>query len=437
LEILCQTAPLLQSPPVWYVGGFEFQPMADVFLSNAANTDRPADKFMRNLWVHMTGPDRPGILGRVLDGVSELGLELTDVEQVAVGDLLILLFAVEAPADITEASEGLTYLARELGLQAELRNERRSKPDGDGMLLVVTVLGEPVPARAMAAVGNTLAGYSANVRRIETLARRRLHCIEILAKVDNPDHKNQLARDLLSVGARFDVDVSVQEEGLGRRAKRLVVMDVDSTLILAEQIDELAELVGAGKQVSEITHRAMNGELDFTGALKERVALLAGLPVERLPEVRDRLPYNPGIRSLVTVLKEMGYKIAILSGGFTYFVDQFKEELGLDYAYANELEFADGKLTGRTIGPIVDGQRKKELLKEIAEQEGVRLDQVIAIGDGANDLPMMGVAGLGIAFNAKPRVREMAPHNINRRGLDSILFLLGIREEEIERLEAR
>ncbi|MDH4228618.1 MAG: phosphoserine phosphatase SerB [Nitrospirota bacterium] len=391
---------------------------------------------MRNLWVHMTGPDRPGILGRLLDGVSDLGLELTDVEQVAVGDRLILAFAVDLPEHMTDAHEGLTFLARELGLTAELRNERRHPQRSDDLILVVTVLGEPVPARAMAAVGNTLAGYGANIRRIETLARRRLHCIEMLAVTD-ARHRKAVARDLLSVAARHDVDISVQDEGLDRRSKRLVVMDVDSTLIQGEQIDELATLVGAGEQVSRITHRAMNGELDFRGALRERVALLRGLPVDRLQEVRERLPYNPGVRSLVKVLREMGFRIAILSGGFTYFVDQFKQELGLDYAYANDLEVVDGKLTGETVGPIVDGQRKKELLAEIAESEGIRLDQVIAIGDGANDLPMMGIAGLGIAFNAKPRVREMAPHNINRRGLDSILFLLGIREEEIERVEAK
>lgn len=392
---------------------------------------------MRNLWVHFTGPDRPGILGRVLDGVAELKLTLTDVEQVAVADRLILALAVEAPPnDRASIYEALSFLGQELGLAVELRNEQRAgRPDGHTDL-VITVLGEPVNAGALAAVGTTLSEYGANVRRIETLARRRLHCVELLATAPEEKRK-ELKRALLAVSGRFDVDVSVQPEGLDRRAKRMVVMDVDSTLIQGEQIDELAMLAGVGDQVVDITHRAMNGELDFIGALKERVALLEGLPVSELPKVREKLPYSEGVRPMVQVLKDMGYKIAILSGGFNYFVDQFKEELGLDYAYANELEVVDGKLTGRTLGPIVDGQRKKELVKEIAASEGIRLDQVIAIGDGANDLPMMGTAGLGIAFNAKPRVREQAPHSINRKGLDSILFLLGIREEEIERVENR
>jgi len=390
---------------------------------------------MRNLWVHMTGPDRPGILGHVLEGVARLNLELTDLEQVAVGDRLILAIAVQAPTDIVDAHSGLTDLGKELGLSVELRAEIRPPQNAESMDLVVTVLGEPVPAHAVAEIGKTLSDYGSNIRRIETLARRRLHCVEMLATIDGT-RKKDLARALLSVGANHDVDISVQEEGLGRRAKRMVVMDVDSTLIQSEVIDELAIEAGIGDKVAEITHRAMNGELDFQGSLKERVALLEGLPTSALDTVHQRVDYSPGTHSLVKVLKEMGFKIAILSGGFTYFTDRFKNELGLDYAYANQLEISDGKLTGNTFGPIVDGPRKKELVKEIAAKEGIRLDQVIAIGDGANDLPMMGIAGLGIAFNAKPRVREMAPHNINRKGLDSILFLLGIREEEIEQVEA-
>lgn len=391
---------------------------------------------MRNLWVHMTGPDRAGILGRLLEGVAHLGLELTDVEQVAVGDRLILALAVRTPADVTDAHTGLTDLGNELGLSVELRDERRPAPAPDHALMVVTVLGEPVSAEGIASLGKTLARHGASVRRIETLARRRLHCIEMLALTPRAAEA-ALTRDLLAVAAGADFDVAVQEEGLGRRAKRLVVMDVDSTLIQAEVIDELAVAAGVGDEVAGITARAMNGELDFPGALRERVALLEGLPVSALDVVHGRIAYTHGARSLIKVLKEMGYRIAVLSGGFTFFTDRFQAELDLDYAYANELEVSDGRLTGRTVGPIVDGARKAELLKEIAEREQVRLDQVIAIGDGANDLPMMGLAGLGIAFNAKPRVREMAPYSINRKGLDAILFLLGIREEEIERVEAR
>jgi phosphoserine phosphatase len=391
---------------------------------------------MRNLWVHMTGPDRPGVLGRLLEGVADLGLELTDVEQVSVGDRLILVFAVRSPVELTDAHAGLSDLGNELGLTVELRDERRpATPDGH-VLMVVTVLGEPVPATGLAQVGQMLARHGANIRRVETLARRRLHCVEMLATVPLPAVAD-LTRDLLAVATGAEFDVAVQEEGLGRRAKRLVVMDVDSTLIQAEVIDELAAAAGVKEQCAAITLRAMNGELDFPAALAERVALLKGLPVSALEEVRGRIAYTEGARSLVRVLKEMGYRIGILSGGFTYFTDRFQAELGLDYAFANVLEVDGDTLTGRTAGPIVDGARKADLVREIAAREGIRLDQVIAIGDGANDLPMMGLAGLGIAFNAKPRVRQMAPYSINRKGLDAILFLLGVREEEIERVEAR
>jgi len=390
---------------------------------------------MRNLWVHITGPDRAGILGHFLAGVARLDLEVTDLEQVSVGDRLILAVGMRTPSELATAHHGLTELGNELGLSVELRDEVRETLSGDTMELVVTVLGEPVPSKALASVGQTLADFGANVRRIETLARKRLHCIEMLAVIP-AESKKAISRALLGAASDSGADVSVQEEGIGRRAKRMVVMDVDSTLIQTEVIDELANFAGVGERVANITARAMNGELDFKGALAERVALLKGLPESTMDKVAERLAYTQGARSLIKVLKGMDYKTAILSGGFTYFTDRFKDELGLDYAYANSLEIADGKLTGRTTGPIVDGQRKKELVKEIAAKEGIRLDQVIVIGDGANDLPMMGVAGLGIAFNAKPRVREMAPHNINRKGLDSILFLLGIREEEIKRLEA-
>lgn len=390
---------------------------------------------MRNLWVHITGPDRPGVLGHFLEGVAQLDLELTDLEQVSVGDRLILAVGVRAPSEIGIAHSGLTELGNELGLAVELRDEVRETRGRDTVDLVVTVLGERLQAKSLAQVGHTLGRFDANIRRVETLARRRLHCVEMLASA-NPETRRELSRALLAVAADHEVDISVQEEGLGRRAKRMVVMDVDSTLIQSEVIDELAAYAGVGDYVAGITARAMNGELDFQGALRERVALLKGLPESALAEVAKKLDYTQGARSLIKVLKGMDYKTAILSGGFTYFTDRFQAELGLDYAYANTLEVVDGALTGRTTGPIVDGQRKKELVREIAAREGIRLDQVIVIGDGANDLPMMGIAGLGIAFNAKPRVREMAPHNINRKGLDSILFLLGIREEEIERMEA-
>jgi phosphoserine phosphatase len=228
----------------------------------------------------------------------------------------------------------------------------------------------------------------------------------------------------------------VQKESLYRRAKRLVVLDMDSTLIQIEVIDELARLAGVGEQVAAITHRAMNGELDFRQALRERVALLQGLPAEALEQVYHDLPFTSGARTLIRILRRLGFKTAVISGGFDFFTDRLKAELGLDYAYANALEIVDGQVTGRVTGPVVDGQRKAELLEEIAAGEGIALSQVIAIGDGANDLPMLGRAGLGIAFNAKARVREQADYHISQNRLDSILYLLGIAEWEMAELSA-
>lgn len=389
---------------------------------------------MGAIWAHMSGPDRPGILGHLLDGVAALGLTPTDVEQVAVGDHLALALALDVPDGIPDPGAALKDLAGTLGLAVVLQDGGRPAPDASRVSLVVHVLGEPVPARALAALGHTLAARGASVRGVETVARRRLHCVEMRVACPR-DARDTLPRELLAVAAAAGVDVAVQSEGVRRRAMRLLVMDVDSTLIQAEVIDELAEKAGAGAQVAEVTRRAMNGELDFAQALAERVALLKGLSEADLEAVYQAIRLTPGAEVLVRVLQEMGFRIAILSGGFTYFTDRFRARLGLDYAYANTLEVADGRLTGRTLGPVVDGARKAQLLAEIAEREKVRLDQVIAVGDGANDLPMMALAGLGIAFNAKPRVRERAPTSITAKGLDAILFLLGVREEEIDRLE--
>jgi phosphoserine phosphatase len=243
-----------------------------------------------------------------------------------------------------------------------------------------------------------------------------------------------MTRQLLAEGAGLGIDIAVQKENLYRRAKRLVVLDMDSTLIQIEVIDELARLAGVGEQVAAITERAMNGELDFQQALRERVGLLKGLSAGALEQVYRDLPFTPGAKNLIRILRRLGFRTAVISGGFDFFTDRLKAELGLDYAYANDLEIVDGLVTGQVVGAIVDGQRKAELLAEIAEREGITLSQVIAIGDGANDLPMLGRAGLGIAFNAKARVREQADYHINQGSLDSILYLLGIAEWEMAEL---
>jgi phosphoserine phosphatase len=233
----------------------------------------------------------------------------------------------------------------------------------------------------------------------------------------------------------MDLDVAVQEDNLYRRSRRLVCFDMDSTLIQTEVIDELAKVAGIGDQVAAITEAAMRGEMDFSESFRRRMALLEGLDESVLAGIAERLPITEGAERLIKHLRHFGYKVAILSGGFTYFANYLKEKLGIDYVYANTLDFKDGKLTGKVVGEIIDGQMKAKLLRQLAEQEGISLEQVIAVGDGANDLPMLSIAGLGIAFHAKPIVKEQAKHSIATLGLDGILYLLGMRDREIAGLE--
>jgi len=296
---------------------------------------------------------------------------------------------------------------------------------------VVTIMGGEVSAAALARVSRILADHAVNIERISKLTQGQLRCVELLITAPEALDVKGMTRKLLRAGASLGIDIAVQKESLYRRAKRLVVMDMDSTLVQIEVIDELARIAGVGAQVAEITERAMNGELDFSGSLRERVALLKGLKATALQEVYSNIPHTPGARNLVRILKRLGFRTAVISGGFKFFTDRLKEDLDLDYAYANQLEIVDGVVTGGLVGPIVDGARKAHLLEEIARQEGITLDQVIAIGDGANDLPMLGKAGLGIAFNAKARVREQADTHISQQSLDSILYLLGLSEREM------
>ena len=254
-------------------------------------------------------------------------------------------------------------------------------------------------------------------------------CIEFSVRGE-PADTAALRAEFLSVAQELNVDIAFQRDSVFRRNRRLAVFDMDSTLIEAEVIDELAKVAGVGDQVSEITERAMRGELDFRASFRERLALLEGLEERALAEVGARLRLTEGAELLFAELKRLGYKTAILSGGFTYFAKQLQARLGIDYVYANELEIVDGKLTGVAQEPIVDAQRKADLLRELAEREGLRLEQTIAVGDGANDLPMLGLAGLGVAFRAKPLVKQSAKQAISTLGLDGILYLLGFRDRE-------
>ena len=384
----------------------------------------------------LTGPDRTGIIAAVTGHIAEAGARIRDIEQSVTHTLLSLSVLIDFPtgeSDQKPLVKELLFLAKELGLDLDFQvlSEAEYRRKTTRNAYVVTILGGEVNALALARVSHILAEHAVNIERISKLTQGQLRCVEFLITTTPELDVKAMTRKLLHAGASVGVDIAVQRESLYRRAKRLVVMDMDSTLIQVEVIDELARVAGVGEQVAEITERAMNGELDFSGALRERVALLKGLKAEALEQVYRNIPLTPGARNLVTILKRLGFKTAVISGGFQFFTDRLKADLGLDYAYANGLEIVDGIVTGEVAGTIVDGARKAQLLEEIAGKEGITLDQTIAIGDGANDLPMLGRAGLGIAFNAKARVREQADFHINQQNLDSILYLLGLSEREM------
>lgn len=390
--------------------------------------------------ITLIGPDRPGILAAVTGCIADGGARIRDIEQSVTHTLMLLSLLIDFPtgeSDQKPLIKDLLFLAKELDLQLDF--EVVAEKDYQNLQssrygYVLTMLGDRVDAGAVNRVASLLTDYSINIDRINKLTRGQLRCVEFFLNVPNNTDLKGMTRQLLAEGGGLGIDIAVQKENLYRRAKRLVVLDMDSTLIQIEVIDELARLAGVGEQVADITERAMNGELDFQQALRERVSLLQGLSADALEQVYRELPFTPGAKNLIRILRKLGFRTAVISGGFDFFTDRLKAELGLDYAYANALEIADGKVTGKVSGAIVDGQRKAELLAEIAEREGITLSQVIAIGDGANDLPMLDRAGLGIAFNAKARVREQADYHINQGSLDSILHLLGIAEWEMAEL---
>jgi phosphoserine phosphatase len=305
---------------------------------------------------------------------------------------------------------------------------------------ILTLLGRKLTAQQIAGATRILAEQQLNIDGIRRLTGRIpldekkanvRACIEFSVR-GTPKDKEELQRQLMQLSSSLAMDFSFQQDNMYRRMRRLICFDMDSTLIETEVIDELAMRAGVGDQVKAITERAMRGEIDFIESFKERVSLLKGLDESVMREIAENLPITEGVERLMYVLKRYGYKIAILSGGFTYFGNYLKDKFGIDYVYANELEIIDGKLTGRYLGDIVDGKRKAELLRLIAQVEKVDIAQTIAVGDGANDLPMLSIAGLGIAFHAKPKVAANARQSINTIGLDGVLYFLGFKDSYLD-----
>ena len=384
------------------------------------------------LLLTVSGKDRPGVTSAMFRTLTRAGVEVLDIEQIVLRRQLILGILVTAPRDWKKLRAAVEETAAELGMHVEVdRGSGDNKVRREGRSHV-TVIGAPLKAAAMAAVAGRIADSGANIDRIERMARYPVTAIDLHVSGADPDR----LRALLSVeAAKQGVDVAVQPANLLRRAMRLIVIDVDSTLIQGEVIELLAARSGHRDEVARLTERAMRGELDFESALRERVSLLKGIPASALDEVYDELVLAPGARTLVRILRRLGYRFALVSGGFSQITERLAAELEVHYARANELEVVDGVLTGQIVGDVVDRAGKAAALRFFAEQVGVPVESVIAIGDGANDLDMLEIAGLGIAYNAKALVQEAADTSVNVPYLDAILYLLGITREEVEALD--
>ncbi|NBE98821.1 phosphoserine phosphatase SerB [Nonomuraea sp. KC401] len=395
----------------------------------------------RTLLITLNGPDRPGVTSRLFSVLSGFPVTVADIEQVVIRGRLtlgVLVAYAGGPSTGTGTTLGAMWtaverVAEDLGMEVELSTGSQAKEQRRRGRLSVSVLGATLQPAAIAGIAGRIAAAGANIDRIERLAQWPVTCIELSVSGADP---TSLRVELAAEAAAQEVDVAVQRTGLSRRAKRLIVMDVDSTLIQGEVIELLAAHAGCLDEVARVTSEAMRGELDFAESLRRRVALLEGLPADVLDLVRKEVVLTPGARTLVRTLKRLDYRFAIVSGGFTQITDGLVDELGIDYSAANVLEVIDGRLTGRVVGDVVDRPGKARALERFAREAGLPISQTVAIGDGANDLDMIAAAGLGIAFNAKPVVRQAADTAVNTPYLDSILYLLGISRDEVEAADA-
>ncbi|MEO6346442.1 MAG: phosphoserine phosphatase SerB [Aquaticitalea sp.] len=400
--------------------------------------------------LNISGQDKPGLTSSLTNVLAHYGAKVLDIGQANIHDTLSLgfLFEVESGNKSSAVLKDLLFKAYELDVTAKftpISSEEYEKWVGNQGKdrYIVTILGEKLTAEQISEVTKVISEKNLNIDAIKRLTGRLSlikkeeyprACIQlsIRGKIDN---KAEFTEKFMRISHDLDVDIAFQEDNIYRRNRRLVCFDMDSTLIQAEVIDKLAELAGVGDEVKAITELAMHGEIDFNESFISRMKLLKGLNEDVLHDVAINLPITKGARRLIDTLKKYGFKTAILSGGFAYFGNYLQKELGIDYVYANQLEIKDGKLTGNCIGEIVDGNKKAEYLKEIAMKEGIDISQTIAVGDGANDLPMLNLAGLGIAFHAKPTVKNNAQSAISSIGLDGVLYLLGYHDRHIDLIE--
>jgi len=395
--------------------------------------------------INISGQDKPGLTASLMGMLAEYNVGVLDIGQAMIHDTLSLGMLIEIPdkEQLSPVLKDVLFHIHHLGMQVRftpISPERYSEwvAGEDAPRYIVTLLGRSITAQQISRIARVISDNTLNIEDILRLSGRApLHkagdttraCIELSVHGYPLDLDNMKER-FMEISQELGVDISFQEDNIYRRNRRLVVFDMDSTLIQQEVIDEIAREAGVYDEVSAVTEQAMRGELDFKQSLIRRVALLEGLDEALLERVADRLVLTEGAERLLRALRTFGYKTAVISGGFTYFGKRLQEKLGLDYMHANQLEIRDGRLTGKVIGQIIDGERKAELLKDIAAKESIDLEQVIAVGDGANDLPMLRIAGLGIAFHAKPLVKRSARQSISTLGLDGILYLMGVKDTD-------
>jgi phosphoserine phosphatase len=398
----------------------------------------------------VSGQDKPGVTSGLTSILANYDAIVLDIGQADIHDTLSLgiLFEIQSGSSSGPVLKDLLFKAYELEIQVKfipisiadyeiwVKTQHKQR-------YIINILGETLTAVQLSAVAKIMSDQNLNIYAIKRLTGRvsvvereqfPRSCVQLSVAGIIVD-KTLMTASFMEISRTLNVDISFQEDNMYRRNRRLVCFDMDSTLIQTEVIDELADRAGVGEQVRAITESAMNGEIDFSESFKQRMALLEGLSEDVLKSVAENLPITQGAHRLMKALKYYGFKTAILSGGFTYFGRYLHKELGIDYVHANELEIIDGKLTGKYLGEIVDGPKKAEYLKAIAEKEGIHINQTIAVGDGANDLPMLNLAGLGIAFHAKPTVKENASSSISSLGLDGVLYLLGYHDRHIDMME--
>ncbi len=395
--------------------------------------------------IHFSGPDKPGLTAAITSILVRYDVGILDIGQAVVHENLALgiLLQLSAGANFAPLKSALINRAHELGLQARFT----IVPQGaikhwlHGLRqhhFIIAMLGRAITAEQLARVSAIISAHGMNVDRIDRLSGELSPadtptnaCVEFAVSGDS-SRELAMRAEFLATAQELSIDIAFQRESIFRRNRRLFAFDMDSTLIQGEVIDELAKMAGVGDRVARITEAAMRGELNFDESFTRRVGLLKGLSAERVHSLLDTIPLAEGAERLVRTLKLLGYKTAILSGGFTFFARYLQDRLGIDYVHSNELEIIDGMVTGRVLPPIINGDRKAALLAEIAGREGISLEQVVAVGDGANDIPMLNIAGMGIAYRAKPLVRQNADQSISCLGLDGLLYLIGVRDRDIK-----